>query len=144
MVNIIESIEKMMPEKKIDVFGKGGLLLTSLPYYSFVIILLLAQLTIWDNPWFLIALVYGFLPLLDEVFIKDYRNPNEEERKQLERDDPYFRVCLYVTVTLDWLMFIEMMQFMSSYSIEKQGFLNLIGTFYVYANLSATQFTLAH
>jgi len=36
------------------------------------------------NPFPFIAIVYAAIPILDEVFILDERNPTAEERKKLE------------------------------------------------------------
>ena len=141
---IIKGLAKFIPEKGIDIFGKNQLLMTSLPYYCLIGILLMTYATIFIHPWFLIALIYSIIPLLDELFTRDYRNPTEEERKQLEKDDIYFKACLLLTIAADWFLFIEILRYMATYDFESEGLYKYLGVLTVYTNLNATQFTLAH
>ena len=144
MSQVIRFITKLMPEQKLDIFGKDGLLNTSLPYYSFIILMLFAYMTIFTQPWFIFALIYAMLPFLDDVFTRDYRNPSEAERKNLEKNDSYFKFCLLASVAVDWFIFFQVMKYMSTVDLKTEGIFKLIGFLYVYSNLNATHFTVAH
>jgi hypothetical protein len=71
----------MLPEKRIHIFGSNDILMTSLPYYTLFLIIFLCRNAIFSEPWFLVALIYAIVPLLDEVFARDYRNPSDQERR---------------------------------------------------------------
>lgn len=75
VMSLVHLISLMLPQKRIDIFGESSLLLSSLPYYTIVIIMLLAIKYIWDNSWLIIFISYVLLPLLDQVFSLDQRNP---------------------------------------------------------------------
>jgi len=110
---ILTAITNMLPEKRLNIFGSDGLLMTSLPYYTLLAILILSYETIFTEPWFLVALIYAIVPLVDEIFTRDYRNPTEEERKELERNDVYFKTCLWLTMAMDWYIFYRAVLFFS-------------------------------
>ena len=84
---VTNALLKLMPERMLDIFGKDDLLKTSLPYYSFFGLMIMVYLTFFTQPWFSVALIYAMLPFLDDVFTRDYRNPSEAERKELEKND---------------------------------------------------------
>ncbi len=42
MQSFVNLVDNSLPAKKIDVFGKGGLLMTSKPYYLLLLIMILA------------------------------------------------------------------------------------------------------
>ena len=65
MARLLTLLSKLVPQRKLDVFGKDSLLSTSLPYYSFVVVMLLGYATFFTQPWFTVALIYSLLPLLD-------------------------------------------------------------------------------
>ena len=73
-----------MPKKKIDIFGTNSLMFNTLPYYLFAILLTTAVYGGIDNGFTFLFVAYGFIPLLDEFFSFDQRNPTKEERKVLE------------------------------------------------------------
>ena len=62
---IVKSVEKLIPAKKIDIFGKDSLMNSSLPYYLLPLIIGYGALTVWDNAWSLIFIAYTLLPALD-------------------------------------------------------------------------------
>jgi hypothetical protein len=76
MDHIVSLVEKMLPAKKIDVFGKDSLMKSSVPYYLMAVVLLYGSVTVWDNAWSLAFIAYTVLPAFDEIFAKDLRNPN--------------------------------------------------------------------
>jgi hypothetical protein len=92
--------------------------MSCVPYYSLIFVMLLLYHLIWTQPWLLVALIYAFLPFLDQLFIHDFRNPNEQERKELEKKDVYFQTAIFLTVALDWFIFVEVLRFVSSFSIQ--------------------------
>lgn len=54
---------------------------TSLPYYLLSVIPLMALPFDLPNPFPFIAVIYAGLPILDELFSLDERNPDERERR---------------------------------------------------------------
>jgi alkane 1-monooxygenase len=144
MVSVASQLIKLIPEHKVDIFEKDGLLMSSLPYYSFLLLLLGSYYFIFKQPWFLVALLYAIIPMLDRVFTKDYRNPNEAERKELENNNEYFRLCLFATLLLDWYIFFQVLRYLSSYDWETEGIYKWVGILIAMANANATQFTVSH
>jgi hypothetical protein len=61
--------ERLLPTKKVDVFGKDSLMNSSIPYYLLPAILLYGIFTVWENAWGLIFIAYTLLPALDEIFV---------------------------------------------------------------------------
>ena len=57
--------------------------MNSAPYYFLSIIILLGGQIIWDHAWLLMVIIYGVLPLVDELFSQDLINPEESQRKRL-------------------------------------------------------------
>lgn len=45
---------------------------------------------------------------------------------------------------MDWFIFVEVLRFIRSYSIPEGGVYRFVGILFAYAQLSATQFTVAH
>jgi hypothetical protein len=80
-MNLFGRFESLLPAKKIDIFGRGGWMKTSLPYYLLFSIALLAYFIIASHSWLLIVIIYAVIPLIDEIFIDDAKNPTEEERQ---------------------------------------------------------------
>ncbi len=76
MDQLVTLVEKMLPAKKIDVFGKDSLMNSSLPYYLLAAIMLYGATSVWDNAWSLIFIAYTVLPAFDEIFSYDLRNPS--------------------------------------------------------------------
>ena len=83
MRSFVNILEENLPTNKLDIFGKGGLLLTSLPYYLLLALLGFAYTTIWNNAWIMMLIIYLLLPYLDELFTLDLVNPTEQQRKEL-------------------------------------------------------------
>jgi alkane 1-monooxygenase len=75
---IVKSVERLIPAKKIDIFGKDSLMNSSLPYYLMSLIIGYGAFSVWDNAWSLLFITYTLLPALDEIFSHDLRNPTEE------------------------------------------------------------------
>jgi len=80
-MSFVNTIENSLPAKRFDIFGKGGLLMTSSPYLILPIIVLIGTQVIWTHSWILIIIVYALLPLLDQIFTLDLVNPNESQRR---------------------------------------------------------------
>jgi hypothetical protein len=74
-------LEKILPVKKIDIFGKDSLMMTSIPYYMLTFLLVLCYFLIENHAWSLLAFVYVLMPFLDEICTQDGRNPNKQEQK---------------------------------------------------------------
>lgn len=80
---MIVILERWLPRKKLDIFGKDSLLKTSLPYYLLTVLPMLNLFNLSPNPYVFIAITYAVFPLLDEIFSLDERNPSKSERIQL-------------------------------------------------------------
>ncbi len=65
MKSFVNAVEHSLPTNRLDFFGKGGLLMTSKPYYILLAIIVLANFTIWTNAWLTMIIIYAILPLLD-------------------------------------------------------------------------------
>jgi len=71
----MEYMEKLLSKTKIDIFSKDWLLMSSIPYYLFAYTITIAMALIWNHAWILMFLIYVNLPLFDEIFTQDTRNP---------------------------------------------------------------------
>ena len=78
MVSIIKHIEKRFPHNNLDIFGKDSLLMTCLPYYILVFISTITLFLTKPNPFPFILIIYAAIPLMDEFFSLDQRNPSEK------------------------------------------------------------------
>lgn len=83
MSQLAYNLVKWLPNKKLDIFGKDSLLMTSIPYYILALTMGAGLLLEDPNPFLFIAIIYAVFPLLDEMFSLDSRNPNNKERVQL-------------------------------------------------------------
>lgn len=108
-----QTIQQLLPDKKIDLFGKDGLIMNSAPYYSISFFIFSAIFLLWNHAWIYVLIFYALLPLFDEIFTQDTRNPTEQERRTLENNDIYFRTCLYVTIAVDWALFFKTLKYYS-------------------------------
>ena len=78
MSSFIARLEKCLPRKKFDVFGKDSLLKTSIPYYILTLLPTIGLLIERPNPYIFIAISYSVFPILDEIFSFDSRNPTSK------------------------------------------------------------------
>jgi alkane 1-monooxygenase len=89
-------------------------------------------------------IAYVVLPILDEIFTFDLRNPTEVERKILEKNDFLFKLCLYATIVMDWYLFFKLMTYFSNFDPTPSNLFNLVGLLYIFSNLSSLGFMVAH
>jgi hypothetical protein len=80
-MSFLDLVKSGLPAKRLDCFGKGGLLMTSKPYYLLFLIILLAYQVVWTNSWLMLLIIYTILPLFDEIFSLDEVNPSEAQRR---------------------------------------------------------------
>lgn len=111
MSAFISFFEHLIPAKRIDIFGKDSLMNSTIPYYILAALTVYGFFAMHTNAWSLLFIAYAVLPFLDDVFSHDTRNPNEEERKNLERNDWQFKMVLYVTIVIDWFFFFKAMDY---------------------------------
>jgi hypothetical protein len=62
---IVTAFLRLIPSKKIDMFGKDSLMSSSLPYYLLPVVVGYGILSVWDNAWSLLFITYALLPALD-------------------------------------------------------------------------------
>lgn len=134
-----------MKVKRFDIFGKDSLLMHSFQYYFLPAFIYFGFL--WPqniHPFALIFFVYGLLPLLDEWFAFDWRNPTEEERQELERKNPWFQASLFLSLLLDWLALFKMLRIFSEMTIGWDNIIHVIATTYILTHIGAVSFLVAH
>lgn len=78
----IARLEQWLPRRKIYIFGKDSLMMSSLPYYTLALLTASALFTTFGDPqaskfkpFLFISIVYAIFPILDELFSLDERNP---------------------------------------------------------------------
>lgn len=71
-------IEKALPSKRLDIFGKNSLINSTIPYYVLALLSLSGVMLEKPNPYPFIVIIYAVFPLLDEFFSLDERNPSNE------------------------------------------------------------------
>jgi alkane 1-monooxygenase len=96
------------------------------------------------KPFIFISIVYALFPVLDELFSLDERNPSPEERRQLEKDDGYFRMALYVAMILSWMANIKLCVNFSKVELGWGNLFTTFGAIFISSNLYAAQFAVAH
>jgi hypothetical protein len=83
LTNKIIIISDMLAKLKgsVDIFGPRSLVDSSAQYYMFPVIELVGMyfLKQHHNPFAGLFLIYGMLPLLDELASEDWANPTEKE-----------------------------------------------------------------
>ncbi len=141
---IISALERLLPRKKINIDKNGYIMKSSLPYYLLALITFMGIFIMGGNPFLFIVIIYAILPLLDQVISLDWRNPNEQERRQLEENDIWFKLPLYLVIVLDWILFFKLMDVYSTYEITTFTVLNLMGIVFIVSNLNSVQFAVAH
>lgn len=97
-----------------------------------------------ESGYLLIFVIYAILPLFDEFFSLDLRNPTEKERLELQKNDFNFKLCLYVTIILDWVLFFKGMNLMAHLQLNALNTFKLAGFLFIFSNLEAVQFAVAH
>jgi hypothetical protein len=83
---VAEKICKILPSHKFKSFD--GLGMSSIPYYVYLMMMVVA-FTLYENThnsFVILFFIYGIIPLLDEIFTLDIRNPTPEEIKKIEND----------------------------------------------------------
>lgn len=77
---VTDFILKRIPSHKINCFGKNSLLFSSAPYYVLLSIMVIgvSLFELTRNAYLLLFIIYGILPLVDELVTLDTRNPTPE------------------------------------------------------------------
>ena len=75
MKPFVKILVDTLPISKLDILDSKKVLMSSLPYYLFFIVTLLAIKYIETNAWIITAILYIVLPILDEIFTLDQLNP---------------------------------------------------------------------
>jgi hypothetical protein len=79
MLNLVaEKICKILPSHKFKSFD--GLGMSSIPYYVYLMMMIFGYYLYENthNAFLILFLIYGIIPLLDEMFTLDVRNPTRE------------------------------------------------------------------
>lgn len=142
---LADKIVKYVPSHRIDCFGPNSLLFSTIPYYVLLFIMVVG-INIYDvthNPYVLLFIIYGLIPMVDELITMDNRNPTNEQAKAMA-DKLRFQVPLYVTIVVDWIIFFYAMNQYSETEINTKTFFQLLGFVVVVSNLNAAQFSVSH
>lgn len=78
MIDILaKKLTKAIPPNKIDLFGDDSLLFNAFPYYMLLFISVLSNHLYLEtgNSFLIIFINYSVIPLLDEFFSLDSKNP---------------------------------------------------------------------
>jgi alkane 1-monooxygenase len=122
--------------------------MSSLPYYTMALLSTISLFSTWSSyskiAFVLIAVVYALFPILDELFSLDERNPTTEERKELERNDGYFRMTLYMAMILSWAANIKLCYIFSTHEITWSDVIPIMGIIFISSNRYSVQFAIAH
>ena len=129
---------------QIDIFGKEDLLAHTAPFYLSLLISVLYYELIWEHAWLATFLIYIIVPLCDEVFKLDEKNPSEEQRKKLEKEDFLFQLCLYIPVIYDWFMFFRALNYMAHLEWTPWNTYNFPAFLLMFSNLQGGQMVIAH
>lgn len=65
MTQVIDRLEKWLPRKRLDIFGKDSLMKNSWPYYLLTLIPFIGLMSDHPNPFIFIAMTYAGFPILD-------------------------------------------------------------------------------
>lgn len=144
MFLLIDRLEALLPRTRIDIFGKNSWMDSTLPYYMLTVIPAIVFFVDRPNPYILIAIGYSVLALLDEIFSFDTRNPNKQERIELEKDDAYFRLPLYTTIVFSWAIFFKTLNMWSTMEITMETLPFVVGFAFIAGNYYTAQFVVAH
>jgi len=95
-------------------FGES-LIYSSFQYYVVVFLYISAFCAIkyFNNPYFMIWLIYACVPLLDEILSLDLRNATKQEAKVME-NDLRFKLPLYITLFFDWFFTIFLLNYITT------------------------------
>ena len=77
MISLINLINSILPIKRFDPFGKDSLMFSVVPYFLFPALIIAGGTLLWNHAWVIMFIIYCILPLLDEIFSHDLRNPSE-------------------------------------------------------------------
>src|SRR4051812_17211211 len=100
-----QDLNEKAPRKAYTSEGRPFLLFSPLPYYLYLGIYALDLYSIYiaKNPYWMIALIFVGIPLLDYKS-HDWLNPTPEQYKLLEKNI-WFKIPLIVTIILDNIIF---------------------------------------
>lgn len=89
-----------------DYFRKNDLLNCSFQYYLLSLLHFLFYYTTekYHNPYIMLFLLFGILPVLDIILPTDDRNPTDEEYKKLV-NQIRFKIPLFLSIITDWIVY---------------------------------------
>ena len=145
MKSIATFINDTLLGHKLDPFGKEDVLMTCLPYLIPLIMeFIYYQFLLFEHAWLGVLIIYSLFPLLDELFKLDLKNPNERQRKELEKNDLYFLVCLYVPTILDWYFFFRVLDHIAHFEATTWSMYNFPAFLLLFSNLQGAQMVANH
>ncbi|KAM3134038.1 hypothetical protein pb186bvf_013880 [Paramecium bursaria] len=116
---------------------------STLQYYTLpsIYILVFTISKLHQNYWIGIWIVYTLIPLCDEMFPIDLKNPTPEEQTKLE-GQLKFKLPLYTCIFLDWFnLFYTLNYLLTGPEIT---FLNLFAFLVLNGNLAASNINISH
>ena len=121
---------------------KNDLIDFSLQYYSISLLHYIGYYTIdkYQNPYILIFIIFGLVPLFDIILPVDERNPTEAEYKILIKQNR-FKIPIYLSVFTEWALYIWAF---NQAMTKDYGTAYLIGLFIAQALGEAVAINLSH
>lgn len=122
-------------------FGES-LLFSSFQYYTIVALYVISFyfLKYYHNPFFTIWLIYACVPIFDELFSLDLRNPTRKEAQIME-NQLRFKLPLYITLFFDWFFTLFLLNYVTSQPLTP---LQFVGCLVLGGNFSGININISH
>ena len=88
--------------------------------------------------WMGIFLIFGIIPMFDKIWRHDWLNPTVDDIGLLEADWR-FKLCLYLTILLDWAAFLTAMR-----NVHRLNEWTILPAIFLASNMCSTGFLVAH
>ena len=81
MDSLVKLLSSVVSFGKNESLNKKKLIMTSIPFYSLLLLMVTFSELLWNYAWISFLITYTLIPLLDGIFALDKENPTENERK---------------------------------------------------------------
>jgi alkane 1-monooxygenase len=106
----------------------------------FLNILFLISVYVFNNPWLMVVLIYGCVPLMDYYIGFDMRNPTKEESKKMKNSFLH-KIPLFLTILSDWISLVWGIHYVQTHNLN---IFNKIGILFIMANFQGSSINLSH
>ena len=141
---MISFLEGCFPKQKRKLLSSRKLLRTSWPFYVTVL-----QAVLWynfalDYPWLFISYGYCIVPLVDECFEHDDTNPDSQEERQMETNNLFYMLPMYLVVIVNWMFFVKSMRYFAQVDLSQVNYFKFVGATYLCTVINSNQFVVTH